>query len=28
MLGDLLGSVGTIVAALIILQTGWTRSTH
>jgi cobalt-zinc-cadmium efflux system protein len=24
MLGDLLGSVGTIVAALIILQTGWT----
>src|SRR5882762_3554789 len=24
MLGDLLGSVGTIVAALVILQTGWT----
>jgi cobalt-zinc-cadmium efflux system protein len=24
MLGDLLGSVGTIIAALIILQTGWT----
>jgi cobalt-zinc-cadmium efflux system protein len=24
MLGDLLGSIGTIVAALIILQTGWT----
>ncbi len=24
MLGDLLGSVGTIVAALIILKTGWT----
>jgi len=26
MLGDLLGSVGTIVAALIILKTGWTQA--
>jgi cobalt-zinc-cadmium efflux system protein len=25
MLGDLLGSIGTIIAALIILQTGWTQ---